>query len=303
MLKINLEQFERRVVFRTARGYFLTVAVIALFTFAAGAFFGMKALTHIDPNEPTLAPAPPEIPPPAALTIEDVKKWRTKPVDVVDDDTPEVADLVRNVAGPKPSENMEDSPLKIALNRVKALFPDPTYAWESEYTNSCVRPSPYGCLKRERVLERKGIGATLGELIKHGEDNDEERLLRLLNAIVSALTPVDVEKRGEFLADTVFAHREKMFDYERTVEARMSKIRDSEVNHLDAVRAYEDELAEIKSTRETEFSFAGYGLALGLGLLACVGVFLAHLAIERHLRELREIMRPANRPPQDLPRS
>lgn len=303
MLKINLEQFERRVVFRTARGYFLTVAVLALFTFAAGAFFGMKALTHIDPNEPILAPVPPEIPAPAALTIDDVKKWRTKPVDVVDDDTPEVADLVRNVAGPKPSEDAQDSPLKTALNRVKALFPDPTYAWESEYANSCVRPSPYGCLKRERVLERKGIGATLGELIQHGEDNDEERLLRLLNAIVSALTPVDVEKRGEFLADTVFAHREKMFEYERTVEAREFSIRELEANHLEAMRAYQDELDQIKSTRESEFSFAGYGLALGLGLLACVGVFLAHLAIERHLRELREIMHPSNRTAPNPPTS
>jgi len=147
------------------------------------------------------------------------------------------------------------------------------------------------------VLERKGISATLGELIKHSEDNDEERLLRLLNAIVSALTPVAVEKRGEFLADTVFTHREKMFEYERTVEAREFKIHELEANHLEAIRAYEEEIDQIKSTRESEFSFAGYGLALGLGLLACVGVFLAHLAIERHLRELREIMHPSNNPP------
>jgi len=298
-----LEQFERRVIFRTARGYFLTIAVIALITFALGGFFGMKALTHIEPSEPILASAPPAIGPPAPLTIEDVKKWRSKPVDVVDDSTSEVADLVRNVAGPKPSTDVAVSPIQAALTRVKALFPDPTYAWDSEYSNSCVRPSPYGCLKRERVLERKGIGATLGELITQFEDNDEERLLRLLNAIVSALTPVEVEKRGEFLADTVFAHREMMFDYERTVEARERQIHQMEADHLDKIREYEEELAEIKSKRESEFSFAGYGLALGLALLACVGVFLAHLAIERHLRDLREILHPNHRAPQNPPSS
>lgn len=289
MSKVNLDQFERKVVFRTARGYFIGVAALALLTFGLGVFFGMKGLTHIEPAAP-VEPAPPAaVTPPAPMTIEDVKAWRDRAVEEsADDDTRDVAELVGRTI--RTLKKDQPNPIAVALDKVKALFPEPTYTWESEYSNRCVRNSPYGCLRRERVLERKGISSIIGELIKNREENDKDQLLRLLNAIVSTLEPVAVEERGGFLVDTVFAHRSKMVDYEMRLAAREQEIQELKQKYLAATREYEDELQRIKEERSHDLSMSGYGLALGLGLLACVGVFLAHLAIERHLRELREIL-------------
>lgn len=293
MSKINLDHFERKVVFRTARGYFIVIAAIAILTFGLGAAFGMKALTHIEPSAPEEPAEPMPIAPPAALTLEELRAWQQRPAPAEDEE-----EALPKFAQEQPDEladakaNDAPDPVVTAFSKLKALFPAPDYAWESEYREECTRPSAYGCLRRERILQRKGVSSILFELIKNHEDDDKQEFVLLADSLVTALTPVPVAERGALIADTVYAHRHRLADYETKVQEQILTKLEQQQAYERALEEHGAEVAEIEAERKEDFSVAGYGLAMGLGLLACVGVFLAHLAIERHLRELQEILKP-----------
>src|SRR5690606_4008817 len=71
----KLEQFERTFVFRTARGYFLFMALCAVLVFGGGLATGMWSFVKAPIPEPA-PPTMPEPPPtPAPLDYAGVKAW------------------------------------------------------------------------------------------------------------------------------------------------------------------------------------------------------------------------------------
>src|SRR5690554_3546848 len=71
----KIEKFERNVVFRTARGYFLLMALIAVLVFGAGIAFGLWSFVKTPIPEPTMAELPELLEPPAPLSYASVKEW------------------------------------------------------------------------------------------------------------------------------------------------------------------------------------------------------------------------------------
>lgn len=63
-----------------------------------------------------------------------------------------------------------------------------------------------------------------------------------------------------------------------------------EMEHEEAMAEHLGEVARIEADKEDQIHNGLMAILVGLACLVFVGVFLARLAIERHLRELRKSM-------------
>ncbi len=291
----SLEKFERRVVFRTARGYFLFLAGLAILTFVGGVVFGARGLVAIEPDEPAAPtmPAPPA--PPSALQLADVEKWIARQAEgataVEDSAEPEWVTATREESDGADRKDPEAERFEKLLADFKALFPEPHYAWKDSYLRTCTRSSPYGCLRYERTLEKEGVSNILETAIRSELKGDS---LPELNAILSTLNAViakaPLERRAELIAPTAEAHRELQADYRTSLREHEDAVYELEQQHALEIARYERELEELRAEKETNQLTGMYGVLAGLGLLVLVSVFLAHFAIERHLRLMREAL-------------
>lgn len=78
-MDINLDGFETRVVFRTARGYFAALAVFGLLAFVVGGLFGASGVLRTTPPEPMAPELPAPIPEPEPVELAAVKAFVERP--------------------------------------------------------------------------------------------------------------------------------------------------------------------------------------------------------------------------------
>ncbi len=293
----NLDLFERKVVFRTARGYFLFLAVTAILMFVFGAFMGASGVLYTLPDEPQKPALPPEVPEPAPLTFQDVEKFKKaqktsdEGVEVVEDPEPEfavAAGAAEDIEETQLQKNRRE--LQELLEELKTLFPEPEYSWQNQYETRCVRSSPYGCLKRSKDLVKKGIVEVLSSGITKREDSDFSLLLPLLRDVRNAVKAAPVHERGSTILPAMEAHRARWNEYHRNTLGRELEVGALLADYDRAVMDHKEDVARIEAEQSDKQMMGMYGVLFGLGCLVFVGVFLAHLAIERHLRELRQIM-------------
>ena len=62
------------------------------------------------------------------------------------------------------------------------------------------------------------------------------------------------------------------------------------VEYEEKLTAYQEELEKLEQEKSMLMMTGMYAVLAGLGLLVLVSVFLAHFAIERHLRLVREAL-------------
>lgn len=288
----RLEQFERHFVFRTARGYFLFIALIAILMFVGGVVTGARGIIAIEPSAPAEPVPPPEPEPPPAPTLEDVHAWierqQQAPTSVASAQEPE---WVSEVTQQRPDAHVdpEQQRFRELLEELKSLFPEPTYTWEDRYLRECVRTSPYGCLRYERRVAQAGVSDVVDDALRES-GRSAENLNPILTVLVAVLKEAPLEQRLVLVAPTAEAYRESHRDYQSELRDYRYTVADLELEYEEKLAQYEEEIARLEQEKSELRESGVYAVLAGLSLLVLVSVFLAHFAIERHLRLLRELL-------------
>lgn len=295
-VKPNLDIFERKVVFRTARGYFIALAIMGILSFVGGMFMGANGMIRISPN----APAEPEIPAaiaePTPIDLAAVKAHLSAPVEaIVQEEVAQPFQIEESEASlpqedPRRIKRQRTEELLVALEK---LYPSPEYAWNTQYEMVCSRPSSYGCLQRDKVVKQRGMVTVLSDSLTEDEAKDLDVLNPILESLIRVLEKAPAAERGELMIPIIELHRRTHRDYRRSVLQRELKLMQDQAAFEAAKAEWEQDVDIMKAEKDKTLWSGIYAIAAGLGILVCVGVFLAHLAIERHLRELRELLAPA----------
>lgn len=291
----RIERFERKIVFRTARGYFLTLAVLAVLGIVGGAVLGAKGMVKV-PIEPPVAPTMPEPPPaPPSITRERLEQWLAAREARKAAESARSTALFQETAGdatprsgtPEASaRDRERAEIRQLFDQLGTLFPEPQYVWKDVVETYCARPTAFGCLQTSTRVAKPGISDALAALLKPLERSRSLEVLRLWHAMLPLF---HVDARVTWAGHIVEASADFDADADGVVsdyESRIAKIRDS----------YEEQVADHRraemardARREQERTWGLYGVAGGLVLLILVSIFLVHFAIERHLRLMREV--------------
>ena len=276
----SVDRFERSIVFRVARGYFFFSAMLGVVAVIGGIGAFAMGIVRVPPASP-VEPAP--IPPPPALSLADVQAWMkeeaaSKTVAASPSAIYEAPSDPKNRHGDEPDPTQAEI-LRLS-GELKALFPDPPYVWDDVYREYCARPTSFGCLERGRRLEREGVAKAVRR--EFNQLSGAHEVLAALHMLLPILAQAPVEQRVSLLGPILATDRITHAEYRRKVREREREIERAKAAHDEAVREQE---ASKKVFRE----YGLYGALGGLGLLILVSIFLAHFAIERHLRALHEL--------------
>jgi len=315
----KLERFERKVVFRAGRAYFLILAglgMLALLAGLMGVLGGVLRMPVDKPAEPppvgAKKPDPPDVTPPTPVALAEAERWAAQKkaeeaqekARAATHPTQEAPSAIS--APPRPrrrpparrGSSWRERRKKL-LARLAALLPVPPYASTDTYKTVCLRQvKDIGCMEQGRELDKVGT-TTLIRQATRGLRRDVK--LEVLGQIVAVLEKAPVEKRGDLIAGVSATYRQKQGNYLRARADRAEAIARAEAEHQEKTRAraaaiaktrmeYEQKTMEQKLSQAAWLSFGIYAAVMGFGLLVLVSLFLAHLAIERHLRLLRELL-------------
>ena len=299
-MDINLDGFETRVVFRTARGYFAALAVFGLLAFVVGGLFGASGVLRTTPPEPMAPELPAPIPEPEPVELAAVKAFVERP-DPAPESEVHYEEVDEGFDLPEPSEedavlSAEQEKLLLRQNLIaelEALFPKPEYTWKTTYKVVCVRNSPYGCLRTERQRDQDGIIEVIDANITPEMVESLDDSLVTFGTLVRVLKEAPLMERGKLIEPTLKILRERRAKFLEQTRIRDLEIRVIQYEHNEKLQAWQTQVDTIEKEKEEALWTGMYAIAAGLVLLSFVGVFLAHLAIERHLRGLKDLMRPA----------
>lgn len=294
----KMERFERAVVFRTARGYFFFLALVAVVTFAGGLVvggIGFVKLPIAKPKEPETVAA---VAPPEAVTYERVEKWlaeqedkRKRAVASADNGVAQPTPVYEEPSGGKrptgPSgADAELQEITRLDGELRALFPSPPYTWDDVYVEECVNRSAYGCLERRRTLKTEGLSRIVRQVVK---GLPRKEVVNRLQLLVNVLKDAPVERRGALIVATVDADREINAAYLARVRERDDEVERRQDEYEGRLEAYEEKTQAQAAKKSRQKTWGLYGVGAGLMLLVLVSVFLVHFAMERHLRVLKTL--------------
>lgn len=295
----KIEKFERNVVFRTARGYFLIMALIAVLVFGAGIAFGLWSFVKTPIPEPTMAELPELLEPPAPINYASVKEWiaeQAREKENARQRRTESEPLFPNKANENDTYDRElqaeKKELEALTEKIQALFPEPEYTWNDTYVETCIAQSPYGCLRYKKTVDREGVSQVIRAAIDDHETISE--IITTLRILIDVLSQAPVSERASLILPTRNAYRDKHFDYLAKMSERESQIRRLEHEYQEMVEKYEAQLAEQQTEKDDQRTTGLYAVVGGLILLVLVSVFLVHFAIERHLRLLQTLVARVN---------
>ncbi len=278
--------FERRFVFRVARGYFFAMAILAVATFVGGGVLAVQSLTRRD------VPAPAALRPPtphSAISYAQVSEHIRKTEEERQRRSGGTLEQAANRSSSSAERVERTDPTAARLDeigkRLRALFPDSSYAWADEVENVCVEPTAFGCLRRENRIKRRGIVGTINSVMR-GIDSDDERM-RILELLIGVLEQTPVLKRGDMIIPTIQLEISLSADDAAAKESYEGKVTDQRAQ-------YAREVEENEAKRQRWWRWGLTGLGTGFGLLIVVSVFLALLSMERHTRALERLATNSN---------
>jgi hypothetical protein len=278
----SITGFERKVVFRVARGYFFAMAIAAVLVFFAGGALVIRSLA-----KPTLQPPSPLAPPkprPALSYAQVADYMRT----LEDERRAKANRGLEQGDGPQSTSQSQTSrpenPYQTRFGEIerklRALFSDPSYTWADEIESVCVEPTSFGCLRRENRVKRRGVVGAINIAIA-GVARDER--IRLLDILIAVLEQTPMPNRGGAIIPTIELER----SLARADEERSSKY---EAQVAERTAQFRAEVAENDAKHRQWWTWGLYGLGAGFSLLIVVSLFLAFLSMERHTRALEHLV-------------
>jgi hypothetical protein len=250
----GLEQFS----LRWARASLIGAIALGCLTIAGGLIVAGGAWLYFGPKKPEILP-PPE---PEKLTLRRAEGWlKANEKDAIE---LEQAAFAMDAQSPIPAV-------------LSPLFPDPPYTTVDIWEDYCKTPSGYGCIQKGKRLKVASIGRTFAVLFREFDEKGRNDFVKVL---LENLPSVPVENRLRMVAPIMVSYVQLKRENQEAMEAYETK----------ANEANEVYISESKSHRDGQvaYSIGGLWVALwGLGTVVSASVFVALLAIERHLRALR----------------
>lgn len=287
-VKKQVESFERNVVFRTARGYFLFMALCAVLVFGGGVAAGAMSFVKVSIPEPPPLEMPEALPPPEPLSYASVKAWMAEQEKIAQESrTRRAASVPLYEDEGSDGYDAEEDEFDQLVERLQALFPEPEYTWDDTYVETCSVPSSYGCLRRSRSLEREGVYRVVRAALA---DQSRTEAITTLRTLVTVLAEAPVADRARLVLPTREAYVDTRRDYRIRLMEQEAEMGRLEREFEEMVAMYEAKLAEQEEAKATQRSMGLYAIFGGLILLVLVSVFLVHFAIERHLRLLQTLV-------------
>jgi len=274
--------FERKVVFRVARGYFFAMAIAAVVVFLGGGALVIRSLAkkNIEPPAPLVPPKPR-----TALSFAQVAEYvRTSEEERRNSANRglEEGDATHSTsqARSRGSENPIQARFGEIEKKLRGLFSDPPYTWADEVESVCVDTTSFGCLRRESRVKRRGVVGAINVAVA-GVDREER--IRLLEILISVLEQTPLPKRGETIIPTI--------EMERTLtKTDEEALRSYEAKEAEQRSRFQAEDEENEAKHQKWWWQGLYGLGAGFSLLIAVSLLLAFLSMERHTRALEQLV-------------
>jgi hypothetical protein len=163
-----------------------------------------------------------------------------------------------------------------------AFFPAPVFAASDEWEEICRSMTDYGCVQKAKRLVRPAAGRTFAALFRQMESSEISPIVEILAAHLGS---IPTEKRLEMVAPIMFAFD----DLRKQNEAAEAAYR----RHIEEIDARFDEDMKGHRVRQMGLSAGGlYSAVSGFVSVVSASMFIALLAIERHLRGLRLMDEP-----------
>jgi hypothetical protein len=276
----RMSRFERAVVFRIARAYFLTCI--------GGVAVSMRGFFKTTVTAPIMPPPPPQRPKVNYSAVQqelDREAERAtnegSKIGFQDQDVPPTGNTEQ--AGRDPLEQRFDG----LVRGLQSLFPAPTYVWTNQMERTCTAPTSFGCLRWENRIKKAGVVATINSALA-GVVKDTPRdvikatMIANLEVLTRVLSEAPIERRLELI--------EPILQIEKRSQARQANL---ELEHkarlAEMERNFKTEV-ELNEAKHEDWKTQGmYGLATGFVLLIVVSLFLAFLSMERHTRILEKL--------------
>jgi hypothetical protein len=258
------DRFETFVL-RLGRANYIVLALLGALGVVAGLGFIAAGLLVHAPAKP--APLPPVAPATEPMTLPAVEQTLTQHPEYARFDKLDLED-----------DGTRPPPVTAAI---RALFPEPPYAWDDVFEEVCKVPTSYGCLERGRRLARRGVSRIVQRALAEAPED-------LSATVVAMLGSAPVERRGPLLLATVATYWASK-DKQRDAAARRQREADeAEAKHNEAVEGAQEKKHDLMMG-------GAYAGAAGLSTMILASLFLALLAIERHVRILRLASEAASR--------
>jgi hypothetical protein len=253
----SIDNFEG-VSLRWARAVLIGSIALGCLAMVGGLLVAGGAWLFPGPKEPTSPPTQE----PAKFSLKVADKWSMG----------HASDL-REIE--RAALSME-SPGQIPPSLV-ALFPSPPYATGDVWENYCKETSDYGCLQKGRRLATASAARTFSVLLKDVDDSRRNQLIQLL---AEQLPNVTLDKRLGMVAPILLSYVELETQNQEALATYDKKRKEAADSFSVDVAAHKE--------GQMAFSMGGLWAALwGFGGVISASVFVALLAIERHLRALR----------------
>lgn len=248
-------------ILRVGRGFGVLIGALAAVSVALGAALLVAGVVWWPlgtPSAPTIPPAPP---PPPAVTLADAEPFRSTDFNFDEHSGRELSTRKERLAD---------------VDALKALFPEPDFAWDNVTEEYCRSPTSYGCLERGRRQTRAGVGRFI---VFNLDQLDETDRPFMMSELVRLLPGSPLATRANLVAPILVAELKRR-KTERQEHEAWSEVKSK----------LESDYEQAKSTHSVRWlaMVTGGASAIGSGIAAALGICLvvAALAIERHLRAL-----------------
>lgn len=278
----RVDMFEQRIVFRTARGFFVLLALGASLLFVGGVGMSLWSLV---PREIPPPVEPPALAPPSPLSYELVQS-SLKELELVAAQKSALG--LDELAAPQsnmPQKDKVAERIRTLAEELSTLFPAPTYSWTDQVSRVCTVPSAFGCLRFENRVQALGIRSVL---IKALEGYDQEEVVVLLETLIRVLKTAPLEARGELIGPTIDVYRLHNESYRAAAAAQKKQVEEARA-------AWSAQVEALKGQQVMFRTWGLQGLMVGFGGLILVSLFLAFLAMERHTRRLESFTQALDR--------
>lgn len=251
----NFEKFSLRM----ARAVLISSIALGCVVIVGGLLTVVWALVLMPGPTKGVAPSAPV---PGKLTMALIEKWQAEhatTLHVLEQDSLRL-----------------DEPGEIPAT-LQALFPSPPYSTSDVWESYCQTPSDYGCLQKGRRLKVPSAARTFTALFKGVDDQVRAGWLPVLT---EHLAPMPVERRLDMVAPTMMAHREVKKQNQAANDAYEASLKETDETFTMETAAHRRKVGD--------YSTGALGAAAwGFAAVVSASIFVALLAIERHLRELR----------------
>ena len=272
----RVDLFEQKIIFRTARAFFVVIALLAVLIFVGGSLLG---LTSLMPKEVPAPALPTPVAPPAPLTYAQVLETLAKKAQEPPPE-PEEDLVVRKSKSDASAEDPIDVRIRELVVELQGLLPEPRYSWNDVVARVCTYPSPYGCLAYQNRTQTKGMRSVVVAAIEQVPERD---VVPALEALVKVLKEAPEEARGELILPTVQTWLRLNRDFLRAQAAQHALIEQQTLEHRQKV-------AEAEAARALLQTQALQGMFVGFAAVILVSLFLAFLAMERHMRRMETLL-------------